>query len=135
MSSACRQCHNFQHHLAQVHAQGAAAAVREDLEISAGLRGFDHAESVLRAGHGKIVSVVAGDLQEHAGVRAAFVCLAGGVQEARTKAEASGDLFLRREQRREFPASCASCLCIHLHVAEHGEVIAGANAGEMGLQR
>src|SRR6266849_6426969 len=80
--------------LSQVHAQGAAAAFGENREVAAGLRGFHDPEGVLLPGHGKILGVVAGDLQKNAAIGTAFVGLPGGVQEARAKAENRGNLFL-----------------------------------------
>src|SRR5438477_486413 len=66
----------------------APAALAEHAEIAARLRRFDHAEAVLRSGHGQILRVVAGDLQEHAAVGPALVRLAGRVQETRAEADA-----------------------------------------------
>src|SRR4051812_44599890 len=77
---------------AEVDAEGTAAAVGEDLEVAPGLRGLDYAEGVAMAGDGEVDGIVAGDLQEHARVGAAFVGLAGRVQEARAEAERRCDV-------------------------------------------
>ena len=69
-------------------AEGAAAAVEQDLEIATGLSGFDDAESVFLAGNGEVEGVVACDLQDHSVVTAALVSLSGRMQESRAKAEA-----------------------------------------------
>ena len=84
-------------------------------------------------GTGRSDRVVAGDLQEDAGIRAALVGLAGGMQEARAKAKTGGDAFLvadgvaNRLQLRFVRV-------VHLDVAEHGEIIAGVEASEMRAQ-
>src|SRR5216684_2287962 len=72
--------------------QGATLTVCQDLKISAGLGGFDDAESIFLAGDGQVSSVVTGDLQEDSGVGAAFVGLSGRVQKAWAKAETGGDV-------------------------------------------
>src|ERR1700680_3387729 len=74
--------------------ESAAVALHQDLKIAARLGRFHNAEGVLLAGHWNVGPVIAGDLQEHARVRAAFVGLPGRVQESRTKAEAGSDSFL-----------------------------------------
>src|ERR1051326_3153608 len=75
---------------AEVNPQSAATLVGEYLEVAAGLRGFHHAEGILLAGHIEIDGVVTGDLEEDTAVRSAFVSLSGGVEEARSEAEAGG---------------------------------------------
>ena len=64
---------------AEMHAQGAAAAFGEDVEVAASLGGFNHAERIFLAGDGEIGSVIAGDLQEDSAVWAAFVGLSSGM--------------------------------------------------------
>src|SRR5260370_16422028 len=71
--------------------QGAAPAIGEDLEISAGLCGLHYAEGVFLAGNRYVVGVVAGDLEEYTGVGSAFVGLTGRVQKTRAEAEAARD--------------------------------------------
>ena len=77
-------------HVRQMHAQSAPPAVGQDLEIAAGLRRLDHAESVFLSGNGQVGCVIAGNLQEDAAVRAAFVGLPGRMQKARAKAKTGG---------------------------------------------
>src|SRR6266568_1207842 len=76
-----------------MYTQRAATAICKDLKIPPCLCRFHCSECVFLAGDGNIVLVVAGDLQKYTAVGSTFVCLAGGMQETRTKAEASGNLF------------------------------------------
>jgi hypothetical protein len=73
------------HVLADVDAQSSAATFSEHGKISACLRCFDYTERVLLAGNGEIVRVVTSDLQEDAGIGAAFIGLAGGMEKARAE--------------------------------------------------
>ena len=77
----------------QMHAQRTAAALREHLEIAARLRRFDYAKSIFLAGHREIGGIIACDLQEHAAVRPALVRLAGRMEKAWPKSEASSHAF------------------------------------------
>src|SRR5579864_7183893 len=79
---------------AEMHSQGAAAALHEHLKISTRLGRFDDSEGILLPGHSKVGRIVAGDLQEDARIRPALVRLASGMEEARTKSQARGDTFL-----------------------------------------
>src|SRR6266581_7333922 len=76
---------------AEMNAQGSSIAFRQNVEVASSLRGFDDSESVFLSGDWQILRVVAGDLQEYAAVRAAFVGLSGGVQEAGAEAETGRD--------------------------------------------
>src|SRR5205814_2201915 len=76
---------------AQMDAERAAASLGEDRKIPARLRGLDDAERVFLPGHGHILRVITGNLQEDAAVGATLVPLAGGVQEPRAEAEARRD--------------------------------------------
>src|SRR6266403_1928515 len=69
----------------EMHAQGAPAALGQNVEIAAGLRRLDNAEARLLAGYREIVGIVRCDLQEHAAVGAAFIGLSGGMQERRAE--------------------------------------------------
>jgi hypothetical protein len=69
-------------------AQRAPAAFHQHLEIAARLRRLHHAEAVGMAGHVDIGRIIAGDLQEHAGIRAALVCLSSRMLETGSEAEA-----------------------------------------------
>src|SRR6185436_5109112 len=66
-------------------------ALAQHLEVAQRLRVLYHAERVPPAWHRQIVGVVAGDLDEHAGVRAALVQLTRRVQIARPEADAGRD--------------------------------------------
>ena len=76
-----------------MHAESPAIAVREHLEIAARLGGFDHAKSVFLPGDLEINRIIASDLQEYARVRAAFIGLTCGMEEARAEAKASRHLL------------------------------------------
>src|SRR6185369_11935276 len=116
-----------------MHAEGASAAFSEYCEIAAGLCSFDDTEGVLLVGNGKIDGVVAGDLQEDAGIGSAFVGLAGGVQKARTKSKIRRDLLL-------VPYAVANglqdslVLGIHGDVAEQSEIVSLAGSREVSFQ-
>jgi len=56
-------------------AQGPAATLREDLEISPGLRCFDHAEGVHLSGYRQVHGIVARDLEKYSAIRSTFVSL------------------------------------------------------------
>ena len=74
-----------------MHDKNATSALGQHLEIAARLRCLDNAKRVRLFRHLEIIGVVAGDLQEHAAVGAAFVDLTGRMQEARPKPETGGD--------------------------------------------
>ena len=100
----------------QMHAQRAAAALGQHLEIAARLRRLDDAEACTSApAPAGRAGVVAGDLQEHAGVRPALVGLAGRVQEARPEAEAGRDPLAVADQpaqplqRLDMRRRCGRC--------------------------
>src|SRR5204863_9149495 len=80
--------------LPDVHAQRATPTLCQDVEVAARLRRLDDAERVLPPRHRNVGPVVAGDLQEDAGVRAALVSLPRRVQEARAEAGAGCDAKL-----------------------------------------
>src|ERR1700724_1228389 len=69
--------------------QSAPLPVCQHLEIAACLRRFYDSECVLLSRYGKIMRIVASNLQENPGIRAAFVSLSGGMQKARSKAQTS----------------------------------------------
>src|SRR5229473_6804903 len=116
-----------------MHAKGASPALSKYSEIAAGLCSFDDTEGVLLVGNGKIDGVVAGDLQEDAGIGSAFVGLASGMQKARTKSKNRRDLLL-------VPHAVANglqnsiVLGIHGDVAEQSEIVSLANAREVSFQ-
>src|SRR6266403_916405 len=81
------------HVAAEVHAQRPALAVGQNLEIAPSLCCLYYSESVLLPGNRQVLGVVAGDLQEHAAIRAAFISLSSRVQKTRSKAEARRHTF------------------------------------------
>ena len=62
---------------AQMYPQSPAAAFRENLEVSPGLRRFDHPEGVFLPRYGQVRRIVAGDLQNDSAIRATLVSLTG----------------------------------------------------------
>ena len=121
----------------EVNAQRTTVAFHQHREITAGLRGLDDPKAVGMTGHVDVGRVVAGDLQEHAGIRAAFVGLPGRMLEARSEAEAGrgaglvADAGAHRGQRLRVRR-------IALDIGEQRDVVAGFHAGlhaaEMALQ-
>src|SRR4029077_14158456 len=118
---------------AKMHGERAAAAFGKDVEIAASLRGLYGAERVFLVGHGQIRGVIARDLQKDAAVRAAFVGLAGRMQESRAEAEASGEFLSITNGVTEFLKNFF-VFGINGDVPENGEVIASAGAREMLFQ-
>ena len=115
---------------AEVDAEGAAAALDQDLEVAARLRRLDDAEGVFLTGHGQVVGVVAGDLQEDARVRTALVGLTRRMQKARPELEAGGDAL----HLQDAPANGGEgplVRLVHLDVPEQREVVGGPQAAEM----
>lgn len=106
-----------------MHSQCPSTALLQDLEVAARLRGLDRAETVPGPGDRQVEGISAGDLQEDAGVRSAFVGLAGRVQEARTKAYAGchtlrvADCVTQQLQR-------AVMGVVRLDIGQDGEIIA-----------
>jgi hypothetical protein len=76
---------------AEMNAQRSSIAFRQNVEVASGLRGFDDSESVLLFRDRQVLRVFASDLEEDAAVRAAFVGLSSGVQEAGAEAETGRD--------------------------------------------
>src|SRR5262249_2493568 len=70
-----------------VNVQGAPAALEQDIEITARLRSFDHAETGAMPRNRQIFAVIGGDLQEYAAVRPALVSLPGRMQKSRAEFE------------------------------------------------
>ena len=106
-----------------MHAHDAPPARRQHFEIAKGLRELDGAEAVLLARDGQILRVVAGNQEEHAGVRSAFVPLARRVQVARAKSDGGRDLFSIANE----PANGIERVdvrLIHLDERQHREVVA-----------
>src|SRR6185437_10670669 len=95
-----------------------------------GLRRFYDSEGVLLSGHRKIVRIIAGNLQEHAGVRAAFVSLSGGMKETRAKAQAGCHLLavahsMANHLQRFLMRG------VHFDVSQQGHIVAWIELVEM----
>src|SRR5215471_3392210 len=104
-------------------AERAAIAIREDLKVPARLCGLDGAEGVAPPGYRDVDRVIAGDLQEDAGVGTALVGLSGRVQEARSEFQAGR---IARRVSNGLPDRLQHLLVrrVHLHVREQREVVA-----------
>ena len=76
----------------QMHAQHAASARCEHLEVAARLKPLDSAKAVALPRHRPVLGIVARDHEKHARVRAAFVRLAGRVQIPWAEAYCRGNL-------------------------------------------
>ena len=76
-----------------MHSERSPASLFEDGEISCGLRRDDHSKGVFLARNREILRVVGGDLQENASIRATFIVLSGGVEEAWAETETGGHLL------------------------------------------
>src|SRR5436305_15006348 len=83
---------------AEMNAKSTPFAICENLKITSGLRGFYHPERIVLAGDGEIFRFLARNLQEHTGVRAAFISLTCTMQKSRTKTHHSSHL-LRLQDR------------------------------------
>src|SRR6516164_11783036 len=113
--------------------QRAAAAFCKDSKVAPRLRRLDHAKGVLLARNRQVLGVVAGDLQEYAGIGSALVGLSRRMKKARAKPENCGHLFLVADG---VPDGLQGPLTLRIHrdIAKHGKVIAGAEAAKMPLQ-
>src|ERR1700756_3757552 len=116
-----------------MHAEGASPAFSEYREIAACLRCLDDAERIFLVGDRKINGVVAGDLQEDAGIGAALVGLPCGVQKARTKSE-DGRYLLLVSHAVANGLKNNLVLGIHGDVGEESEIIPRAGAAKMSFQ-
>ena len=117
--------------------QRAPTALHQHLEIAARLRRLHHAEAVGMAGHVDIGRIVAGDLQEHAGIRPAFVGLPGRMLEAGSEAEAGGGVGSVANARAHRGQRLRVRL-VALNVGQQRHVVArlcaGVHAAKMALQ-
>src|SRR5579863_1516722 len=113
-----------------MHAQRAPSALGEDLEVATRLSRFYNSKRIFLAGHWQLDGIVAGDLQEYSGVRAAFVRLAGGVQETRAESQARCHAFFVAHGVAQ-SLQRLLVLSVHLDVAQRGEVVASLDAVDM----
>src|SRR5260370_3273921 len=116
-----------------MYAQCTAAAFRQYREISASLSSFYYSKGIFLFRHGEIGCIVASDLQKNAAVWTAFVSLPGGMQKPRTEAWTRRHFF-RVADGRANSLQRFFVFRVHRNVAEHSEVIAGADARKMRLQ-
>src|SRR5579883_2675837 len=108
----------------KMNAQSTAVAFGKNLKVAAGLRRLYHSEGVLLPGHRKIGGIVTRDLQEHAGIRAAFISLAGRMEKAESKTEARGDAaFVADKVANRLKLGLVGPIAIE--IAEQRKVIAG----------
>src|SRR5260221_1927692 len=114
-------------------AQSPPPALGEDIEIAARLRRLDGAESVFLAGHGKVLRIIAGDLQKDPGIGAALVSLSRRMQEAWAETEAGRDA-LRIADRAAGGLQRHGMRFVVLDIGEQREVIPAPEPPEMGLQ-
>ena len=115
---------------AEMHAQHPPFALGQHLEIAARLRRLDDAEGVFLVRHLEIGGIVAGDLQEHAGVRAALVGLPRRMQEPRPEAEAGGDALAVADQDADILKRVAMVL-VAFDIGEERAIVAFSNTREM----
>ena len=90
----------------EVDAERASAPLDKIVEVAAGLRRLDDAKAVGVTGHDHIGRVVAGDLKEHAGIRAALVGLPGRVLEAGAKSKTGRGMRLVANTRTQGVNAC-----------------------------
>ncbi len=81
-------CQPCRHIGAQVHPQQPPASFRQDLNVSACLCRLHDSERIALSRNRQICRIFAGELEKDPAVRAAFIGLAGGMEEAGTETEA-----------------------------------------------
>jgi hypothetical protein len=111
-------------------AQDTPVAFDQHLEVAARSRRLDNTESVFLTRYLDIGRIVASDLQEHAGVRAALVGLPGGMQEPRSEAEAGGDALAVADQDADILERFAVA-CVAFDVGEEPAIVAFSDSLEM----
>src|SRR5579864_9183755 len=117
-----------------MHTQRSPFAIGQHLKVSTGLRRLYGSECVLLPRNRQIDSIVAGNLQEHASVRAAFIGLSGGMQETRAKAQA-GCNVLTIAHGMAHGLQCFFMRTVHLDESQQGHVIARIELAEMRPQK
>src|SRR5260370_41540096 len=115
---------------AEMDAQDTPIAFGQNLEVAARFRRLDDTEGVLLVRNLEIARVVAGDLKEHAGVRAAFVGLPRRMKESRSEAEAGGDTFAVADQDADI-LERISMAFVSFDIGEQCAVVASSNSLEM----
>src|SRR5712692_8680524 len=118
------------HVLAEVDPQRAAPTLDEHLEIALRLGRLHHTERVPLARHRHVRRVVAGELEEHAGVRPALVGLARRVQKARAEADARRHAEPVADRAPDRP-ELGLVRTVHLDVGEQRDVVAGRDLAEV----
>src|SRR3981189_1162678 len=111
-------------------AQDTPVALGQHLEVAARLRRLDNTEGVFLVRHLDIGEVVAGDLQEHAGVRAAFVSLPRRMKKSRPEGEAGRDALAVADQDADILERVAMVL-VALHIGEERTIVALSHSFEM----
>lgn len=119
--------------LPKMNSQRPAIAAREHLKIPSGLGRFHRAKRILLARDGQLDRVVTRDLQEHTGIRAAFIGLAGGMEKPGSEPETGRDAT-RIADRVPNCLQLRFMSVVPLYVAEEGKIIAGLQAAEMSAQ-
>ena len=107
-----------------------AAALCEDLEVSARLSRFDDSECVRLPGNRQVGCIVTGDLQNDPAIGAAFVCLTSGVKKSRAEFQAGGHPFFVTKGMAQFLQQ-GFVFGVHLDIGQQREVVACARAFDM----
>src|SRR5581483_7880463 len=103
--------------------QGTTAALNQHLEIATSLGRFNDAKRIFLLRYGKILRIIACNLQKDARVRSTFVCLTGGMQKAWAKAQA-GCIVLAIPHGMTNVLQPRLVIGVHFDVGEQAEVIA-----------
>ena len=114
----------------EMHAQHPPIALGQYVKIATRFCRHDHAEGVLLIRHLDIRRVVAGNLQEHSGVRAALVGLPRRMKESRTEAETGGDPLAVADQDTDI-LQCVAMALVAFDIGEERAIVAFANASEV----
>ena len=111
---------------AEMHAQDPPVAFGQHFEIAARCRRFGDPEGVFLVRHVEIGRLVAGDLQEYAGVRPALVSLPGRMKESRPEAETGGDALAVADQDADILKGIAMAL-VAFDICEQRAIVARLN--------
>ena len=103
--------------------QRAASALDQHRQVAAGLRSLNHAKAIAAAGNADILRIMAGDLQENAGIRSALVGLAGRMLESRSEAE-TGRRAGRVANHRTHRGQAARMAVVSFDISEQRDIIA-----------